>query len=94
MHELGIPTAVKKAPQANEILRVWVAGDSQHVSLAAEVWDDPAAWGLCLVDLARHISRAYEKRGHMSAADALERLRQGFDAEWDSPTDVPGGDLV
>jgi Domain of unknown function (DUF5076) len=88
---LPIPPAVEQAPDAKEVLRLWVvAGGVQHV-VASPHWTDPAAWGLALVDLARHISRAYEAGGGPAAPDALARLRQGFDAEWNFPTDVPKG---
>jgi hypothetical protein len=51
-------------------------------------WSDPAAWGLLLVDIARHASLAYEREGR-DRAETLARIREGFDAEWSSPTDEP-----
>jgi hypothetical protein len=89
--QLPVPPAVAKASSSAEILRVWVADGQQHVSLASGIWSDPAAWGLLLVDLARHISRAYEQSEGRSADEVLARLREGFDAEWSSPTDEPSG---
>jgi hypothetical protein len=59
--ELPVPSAVDADPECIELLRVWAAGGKQHVSLATEVWEDPAAWGIMLVDLARHIASAYEQ---------------------------------
>lgn len=88
---LPIPPAVEQSPDAKEVLRLWVdPGGAQHL-VALPYWSDPAAWGLALVDLARHISRAYEAGGGPVAPDALARLRQGFDAEWSDPTDDPKG---
>jgi hypothetical protein len=89
--QLPIPPAAAKAPSAMEILRVWVAQGSQHVSIATALWPDPAAWGLVLADLAQHVARAYEETGGQTAADALARIREALDAEWASPTDDPTG---
>ncbi|MBL8901131.1 MAG: DUF5076 domain-containing protein [Planctomycetes bacterium] len=91
MNELPIPPAAKSARQAIELARVWAADGAQHVCLQTGVWADPAAWGLMLVDLARHVARAYEQTGTCSREDALARIRAAFDAEWAHPTDDPVG---
>lgn len=89
MHELPIPEIVATDDNALELVRVWAAAGSQHVSLATGAWDDPAAWGIMLVDLARHIAAAYEATTDMTRDAALARIRSGFDAEWASATDSP-----
>ena len=94
MKELPVPPAVKTAAQAIELARVWAADGAQHVTLETGIWDDPGAWGLMLVDLARHIANAYEQAGTVSYADALARIREAFDAEWSSPTDNPPGHVT
>jgi hypothetical protein len=53
--QLLIPEAAKRDQKSFELIRVWVAENSQHVSLRAGVWKDPA-WGIMLADLARHIA--------------------------------------
>jgi hypothetical protein len=85
--QLPIPPAAAKAPSAIEILRVWVADGSQHVSIATGLWPDPAAWGLVLADLVQHVARAYEETGVQAGANALARIREALDVELDSPTD-------
>lgn len=92
MKELAIPPAAV-ANKCRELLRVWAGDGNVHVALAAEVWEDPGAWGILLVDLARHVANAYEQRGYSSGA-ALTKIRQGFDAEWGTPTDEPTGSLM
>ena len=92
-HELSIPEPALADPAARELLRVWAARDAQHVSIATGLWKDRAAWGIALVDLARHIARAYELTGK-DGKIALERIRAGFDAEWSHPTDEPTGRVV
>jgi hypothetical protein len=92
--ELPVPSAVGADPEAIELLRVWAAGGKQHVSLATEVWDDPAAWGIMLVDLARHIASAYEQSSSQPYVASLKRIRETFDAEWEHATDEPSGGIV
>ena len=93
-NRLPIPDSAKADPNATEVVSVWVAAGNQHVTLNPHAWEDPAAWGLLLVDLARHVANAYGQSGVMDSGDALDRIRQGFDAEWSSPTDVASGGLV
>lgn len=75
----------------DELVRVWAAAGAQHVTLATGLWDDPAAWGLALVDLARHVARAYAQTQGKPPAAVLRRIREGFDAEWGNATDTPTG---
>jgi hypothetical protein len=85
------PADVALDPRAVEIARVWITTEGQRATLAASLWDDPAAWGLMLVDLARQIAEAYAKDQGVASADALARIREGFDAEWEHPTDPAAG---
>jgi hypothetical protein len=81
---LPIPAPALADPAAVELARVWVAGGDQHVSLAVGVWEDPAAWGIMLVDLARHVAQAYAQDQGGDVDQILSRVREGFDAEWPS----------
>lgn len=92
-NELVIPAVAAASSDARELLRVWAAGGNQHVSIATGRWKDPAAWGIMLVDLARHIANAYHLTTGMNADAALMRLRSGFDAEWTHSTDTPMGGI-
>jgi len=87
--ELPIPPKAVGSGSAFELVRIWVADRGQHVSVATGVWEDPAAWGIMLVDLARHIANAYAESEGMRQPDVLERIKEGFDAEWSAPTDEP-----
>ena len=92
-HELPIPPAALEDLKARELVRVWAASGKQHLSLATGLWDDPAAWGVMLVDLARHVARAYEHSQGLDRERALARIREGIDAEWlvDTDPDRLGG---
>jgi hypothetical protein len=87
-HELPIPPAALKDAKSRELVRVWAASGKQHVSLATGLWDDPATWGIMLVDVARHLARAYEQTRGMDRDKALARIREGMDAEWSEDTDT------
>ena len=89
--ELAIPPIAKSDTRAIELVRVWVAAGSQHVTLRAQAWSDPAAWGIALVDLARHVARAFEEVQGRPSRETLQRIRAGFEAEWDEPTDTGTG---
>jgi hypothetical protein len=82
------PPPMAAKPDAIEILRVWAAPGVPQQLVLQTVWKDPAAWGLLLVDVARHVSRAYAADGQ-DEKKVLARIRAGFDAEWGNPTDVP-----
>jgi Domain of unknown function (DUF5076) len=91
---LVVPHTVEGDPNALEVARIWAAHGRQHVHIRTGLWEDPAAWGIMLVDFARHIANAYEADGRGDYFEVLARIRQTFDAEWDSPTDIATGQLT
>jgi hypothetical protein len=90
-NELIIPEAVNSDDGSFELLRVWVANKAQHVSLRTAVWKDPAAWGLMLADLAKHVANSYQQEEGLDRAKTLQRIKAAIDAELGSPTDEPSG---
>ena len=86
-NELKPPPGAAADADASEVLRVWIIKDGLHVSLT-KAFDDPAVWGVMLVDLARHAARVYEREGDCDAAEALERIKQCWSAEMSRPTDL------
>lgn len=92
--ELEIPSLAASDPEGLELARIWAADGKQVVSLRADAWDDPVAWGLMPVDLARHVALAYEQCGNRTRQDVLARIKEGFDAEWENPTDEPIGEIL
>jgi hypothetical protein len=92
--ELPIPLPAASDAKAFELLRVWVAHRGQHVSIATQVWEDPAAWGIMLVDLVKHIASAYQQTTGYEYESTVSRIREGFDAEWDTATDNPTGSVL
>ena len=92
--ELPIPPEANSDKMAKELIRVWAAKGGQHVSIATGLWEDPAAWGILLVDLAKHVSNAYEQTKGKSHQSTLKRIKEGFEAEWANETDKPTGSLL
>ena len=86
--ELSPPHTIHNASRAMELARIWIVDGSQHVSINAKLWDDPAAWGLMLVDLAKHVANAYAENGK-DKQEVLNRILQGFRAETEFATDDP-----
>lgn len=93
-YELEVPPKVVSAERAYELVRIWAADGAQHVSIATEIWEDPAAWGIALADLARHLANAYQLSRDLPKEQALARIREGFDTEWGTPTTPVEGDLL
>ena len=50
-NEISIPSDLKIKNNTKEIIRIWIENDKQKFYLKTDVWEDPAAWGLLLVDL-------------------------------------------
>jgi hypothetical protein len=80
--ELVIPDRVAGDANGSELLRAWACGGKQHISINTGVFDDPFAWGMMLVDLARHVANAFDQSGRMKNADVLDRIKRNFDAKW------------
>jgi Domain of unknown function (DUF5076) len=59
--QLRIPDSAVDDPTAFEVARVWVAHGAEHVTLRFDAWKNPAAWGIVLADLMRHLVNAYEQ---------------------------------
>jgi hypothetical protein len=90
-----MPRPLVNEPKAVELARIWaVAGGGQHVSLTTKIIPDPAAWGILLVNLAKHVAMAYQQTKGLDANETLNRIKSAFDSEWTSPTDKPTGEVI
>ncbi len=86
---LGVPPFVQETG-GTEVLRAFVDGHNGLSISLKSAFEDPSVWGIFLVDVARHVARAYARQEEFSEDEALERIRAMFDAEWDRPTDQGG----
>ncbi len=87
-NSLDVPPLAEQNPAAVEVLRVWAASDSPQQFVLRTTWRDPAAWGLLLVDVARHVAKAYEGEG-LNPKEVLDRIQEIWNLEWTDPTDQP-----
>jgi len=88
------PPALASDKSAREVLRMWVRPEWSRMQVALSTnHPDPAVWGIALVDIARHVAKAYELAGTVPENEALRRIKQLIDAEWTAPTDMPEGRL-
>jgi hypothetical protein len=90
-NQLDIPRIAMQDPNSFELLRVWIANNGQHVSLRSSVWADPAAYGIMLCDLMRHIANSYHQNEGRNWDETFQRIKAGLEAEFASPTDRPTG---
>jgi hypothetical protein len=79
---LDPPPAATRDKASFELLRVWVAEQGQHVSLRSGTWEDPI------------VNAESMHRKDFDEMAFLERLLEGFQAEIDSPTDEPEGEIT
>ncbi len=83
--QLAVPTAAAKDPAAFELLRVWIAGQAQQITLRPGIWQDPTAWGVMLADLARSIVQVHAENDEDLDTEAfLAAILEGFDTEIES----------
>lgn len=88
IHSLEPPNTIYNADRAMEIARIWVVDGCQHVRISSNIWEDPAVWGMMLVDLAKHVANIYEQRGD-DKDKTMDRILYAFNAEIQSATDDP-----
>jgi hypothetical protein len=86
LNQLGVPPDAQQLG-GDEILRAFVVDRGLSVSIQ-RAFDEPATWGLLLVDLARHVARIFAAETGVTEAEALRQIREMFEAEWDGPTDL------
>ena len=95
--QLHIPPAARNDRRSFGLLRVWVANGEQHITLRAGIWDDPAAWGTMLADLAGHIANTFEQTAAPGQApdreEVLARIKEALDAEWNASEDELSGEI-
>lgn len=93
-NELEIPEKVRGDREAAELIRAWVTGGGDvHVTIKTGVWQDPAAYGIVLADLARHVANGFHQANGWDLEEALRRVIEGLSVEIGSPTDAPTGKI-
>ena len=89
--EQPLPPDVVGRQDATEVLRAFVLDGGLSIAFM-RAFEEPEMWGLLLVDIARHASRAYARESDYTEQEALTRIIEMFEAEIARPTD-PGTTL-
>jgi hypothetical protein len=84
--EQPLPPDVVGRDDAIEVLRAFVLDGGLSIAFT-RAFEEPDMWGLILVDLARHASRAYARESGYTEEEALARIIEMFDLEIARPTD-------
>jgi hypothetical protein len=85
--EQPLPPDVMGREDATEVLRAFVIDGGLSIAFT-RAFEEPDMWGLLLVDVARHASRAYARESAYSEDEALRRIIDMFDVEIARPTDI------
>ncbi|MGA2288431.1 DUF5076 domain-containing protein [Bradyrhizobium sp.] len=85
--EQPLPPDVMGRDDATEVLRAFVVDGGLSIAFT-RAFEEPDIWGLLLVDLARHASRAYARESDYTEDEALRRIIDMFEAEIARPTDI------
>ena len=84
--EQPLPPDVMGRDDATEVLRAFVVDGGLSIAFT-RAFEEPDMWGLLLVDVARHASRAFAREGDYTEEEALTRIIDMFEAEVARPTD-------
>jgi hypothetical protein len=87
LNQLGIPPGPLEDAQAYELARVWSSEGHQYYVLNVAPITEPAAWGMCALDLMKHAARAYEQLDGRPKEETYKRILMGFMAEMEHPTE-------
>src|SRR5271169_142750 len=85
--EQPLPPDVLGREDATEVLRAFVVDGGLSIAFT-RAFEEPDMWGLLLVDVARHASRAYARESAFTEDEALGRIIDMFEAEIARPTDI------
>jgi hypothetical protein len=85
--EQPLPPDVIGRDDATEVLRAFVVDGGLSIAFT-RAFEEPDMWGLLLVDVARHASRAYARESDYTEEEALTRILDMFEAEVSRPTDA------
>src|ERR1700692_5003332 len=85
--EQPLPPDVIGRDDAVEGLRAFVLDGGLSIAFT-RAFEEPDMWGLLLVDIARHASRAYARESEYTEEEALTRIIDMFEAEIGRPTDM------
>lgn len=102
IRSLPTPLEIDGDPEATEMIRVWLAHDSLHVSLLLGMWEDAEdcdidereAWGQLLADVAQHIANGMAQSHGWQRDATLARIKRAFDENIEHHENAVSGGYV
>ena len=96
MRVLSIPPAAQRDENSIQMLSAWIAEQGMHCTLNIGMWheagrNEPAAWGVLLADVVRHIGNAIQEERGESADATTESIVAALLSELESPTSKAAG---
>ena len=98
MRTLVIPTPVQSDDDAIQMLSAWIAERVLHCTMNVGMWhaegrDEPAAWGILLADVVRHLANAIESERGVAADDVIADIVESLNEELDNRTSKGNGEF-
>lgn len=95
MRPLDPPAEIEGDDHATEMIRVWLAHNTLHVSLLLGMWQDAEdctiderdAWGQLLADLTKHIANGMMQSHGWDYDSTRDRMRAAFLRNFDNKDD-------
>ena len=91
--ELQVPLRAACAPDSFEILRIWAAEGSQHVTIRSDLRGGASGFGMLLGQLAQHGALLYAERDGIPLELALEEILRALEMEVDVPNPTLSGSI-
>jgi hypothetical protein len=98
MRTLVIPPPAQRDENSIQMLSAWIAERGLHCTMNVGMWhaegrDEPAAWGVLLADIVRHLASAIESERGVDASDIVADIVEALNEELDNPTSEPNGEF-
>jgi Domain of unknown function (DUF5076) len=96
MRPLVVPPAAQRDEQAVQMLSAWIADKGLHCTINIGFWQaqgrqEPAAWGILIADVVRHIANALRDQQGAAVDSTMEQLLESLHRELDDPTSATSG---
>ena len=98
MRTLVIPPPAQRDKKSVQMLSAWIAERGLHCTMNVGMWhaegrNEPAAWGVLLADVVRHLATALESENGVDASDILADIVESLTQELDDPTSEANGEF-
>jgi len=96
MKPLVIPPAAQRDENAVQMLSAWIAEKGLHCTMNVGMWhasgqNEPAAWGVLLADVVRHLANAMQAERGIDTATSIENIVDSFLEELNDPSSAASG---